>query len=479
MAQENVHTHTQKKVSLRPLGEAILPLSYFKKESRSWFSSPGGFLMLVLFGMIGFVHLLFVWYFIDYFQGSRADYAKSPYVLLSRFQGQMAILLFSIEFILATRLRTIEKLFGGFDRVYKMHSLVGRIGFLMAIFHFVALLVNAGSYWVDMVLPGKTWAMLYGQLSLGLFFILVVLSVGIKIPYHIWLWTHKFFGVAFLLAGFHVWLAQPGYAKFDPYRTIFTVVWFLGMISYVYKLILYKYIAPRHKATVTRVEARHDIVDLYLHIEDNKFYSRPGDFVFIGLNTTSRKLPKEQHPFSISGLYEGNIIRLSIKDLGDFTHNVSQLQPGDTATIYGPYGKFDDKLYSKKNDMIWIGGGIGIAPFTYMAQYFGSLPSSGTAGKRKAILFHSIKEDAEALYTEEFQKAQEIDPDFSYKIWNTTNEGFLTAQDLAEAVGGIEELKKRMVFMCGPLPMMHAISKQLLELGMSPRQIIFEEFAFG
>lgn len=466
-----------KKVSLRPLGYALMPSTYFARESRSWMASIGGWIALVIFGVIAYVHILFIWHAIDFAQGEISGSSLSPLKLLSRIDGQFAILIFSLEFILATRAKWVEKIFGGFDRVYRMHSILGRLGFLLMIMHFAFSIANSSAYWIDYVLPSSEISVLFGQISLALFIILVAVSVWVKLPYHVWLLTHKFMGVAFLFAGMHVWLIQPEYRNFDPYRTIYTIIWYAGVYSFFYKLLFYKYMAPSHRAIVEKIVQRHDVVDLYMKMEGEKFTSRPGDFVFITLTKSRRKLMKEEHPFSISGLYDGNVIRVSIKDLGDFTHTVSNVQAGDEVVVFGPYGKFDDKLYTKKNDMIWIGGGIGIAPFVYMAQYFSTLPGSGK-GTRKAHLFHSVRDVHEAMYVEELEEYRKKDKDFSYEIWNSSKNGYLSAQAMADAVGGVDKLKERMVFICGPTAMMHGISKQLIDLGMPPRQIIFEEFAF-
>lgn len=467
------------KISLDPIGKAIMPMSYFAKETRSWFYSDGGYIMSIIFGFIGYMHLLFLWYFIDYFQNGASLYVKSPFTLLARFEGQMAILLFSIEFIMAMRTRWIEKLFGGFDRVYKMHSMVGRIGFFAALLHFFLLFVDAWEYKMEMILPSSSLPTLYGQIGLWVFILFILITVWIKLPHHIWIWTHKALGIAFLFSGIHMFLIQPLYTHFELYRTFLAVVWFFGVYAWLYKMFLYNFSAPSYQAKVTKVVQKFNITELYLQIENAKFSSRPGDFVWISLTKSRRNLIKEHHPFSISGQYDDNVIRLSIKDLGDFSHNISLLQEGDTVTVFGPYGKFDDKLFCKTNDMIWIGGGIGIAPFLYMAQQFTNLPGSGEKGKRKAHLFYSVKEQSEVLYHEELRDAIKKDSDLTYTLWVTEKQGFLTGKDILKTVDGIEDLKKRTIFICSTPAMMHAISKQLLELGVHPRNIIFEEFTFG
>ncbi len=459
---------------------ALMPLSYFRKESRGWLRSPGSFIFISLMGILAYVHLLLLWYTIDFFQSNGSGYVKSPFLLLSRFNGQMAIVLFTFEFILAIRTRFIERWFGGFDRVYKLHSIVGRIAFYVALLHFVFLLASTSREYLSyFILPSSSLPVLLGQLSLGFFFVLIIVSVWRTLPHHIWLLVHKCIGAAFMLSGFHMFLIQPKYLADDPYRMTLFAIWLVGMFCWVYRILLYRVIAPHHMATVQKVERLHEVTNLYLKLEGSKFDSRPGDFVWISMDKTKKNLIREQHPFSISGYYEGNVIRLSIKDLGDFTHIVPEIQEGDTMTVFGPYGKFDDKLFTRTSDMVWIGAGIGIAPFVYMSQYFGLLPESGKQGKRKVHLWYVLKNENENLFEEQFRQTTSEDSDFSYSLWHSDTQGFIRAQDIVDSVGGVEELKKRTIFICGPIPMMESLTKDFYAMGVSERNIVFEEFRFG
>jgi len=86
----------------------------------------------------------------------------------------------------------------------------------------------------------------------------------------------------------------------------------------------------------------------------------PGQFVFISFNQESLS---ESHPFPISSGPDENLLRITIKNLGDYTKTLTEkLQKGTIAKIEGPYGVFSYKNTPNENQ-IWIAGGIGITPF--------------------------------------------------------------------------------------------------------------------
>ena len=81
------------------------------------------------------------------------------------------ITLFTINFILSTRLKFLEEIFGGLDKVYLVHGITGGIAFMLILAHPILLVINlipnhlvqAASYFI----PGGILS-----LDLGLFAIL-------------------------------------------------------------------------------------------------------------------------------------------------------------------------------------------------------------------------------------------------------------------------------------------------------------------
>ena len=71
---------------------------------------------------------------------------------------------------------------------------------------------------------------------------------------------------------------------------------------------------------------------------------------------------KDEKPMSISTIdVDNNEIGITVKNVGDFTSDLHQLNVGDELGLRGPYGRgFDTNLEGMK--ILAIGGGVGMAP---------------------------------------------------------------------------------------------------------------------
>lgn len=467
-------------IHLKPFFEGIFPKSYFTKTGRGWLRSPGILLLLLMATIFAGIHIYFIWYLIQYFTIDTDEFLRTPVRLLAIFYGQFAIVTFSLEFILSTRLKFIERLFGGLDKVYRVHSIIGRVAFLFVCVHVALMFGEALFKWSLPILrlylvPGAYLPYTFGLWAFLFLLFVITTTIWINLPYKIWYQIHKLLGVSMLFAGLHAWNVQPEYSMFTGIRVLFTIIWTLGVIAFFYKLLLYRVFGPSRMGTIIRTETRGTITDLYIKLSGKMTIPHPGEFVFLQIKKSTSSLPSESHPFSISGAYAEDIIRLSIKELGDYTAKIRKLTNGDHVKLYGPYGTFGRKFITKSDDMIWIAGGIGITPFLFMSQHFVHQYQSGMTS-RTIDLFWSIRNKNEAIYINEFEKYAQSVPQFYPHFVFTDQTGYLTAESIVEQVGGIEIVKNRTIMLCGPAAMMHSLSKQFLDLGISEKKIIFEEF---
>jgi predicted ferric reductase len=193
----------------------------------------------------------------------------------------------------------------------------------------------------------------------------------------------------------------------------------------------------------------------------------PGQFVYIGFGRDGYK--KETHPFSIVSVPCDGHLEVWIKPVGDFTTDLGEIQEGHTATIYGPYGTLYEKIFGKES-VICIAGGIGITPFVGLIRQFAlQIPST------VFHLFYSVKSRADA---EELALDNRIISEHSnalYHLTATESDPRLTGKDIMEIVSHTE---KSMYLLCGPMQMMKSIKVQLLEAGVHPRMIFYEEFQY-
>ncbi len=186
-----------------------------------------------------------------------------------------------------------------------------------------------------------------------------------------------------------------------------------------------------------------------------------GQFTFISF---PQLVVGESHPFSISSAPSDENLRLHIKGLGDYTNGLaSRVNVGDLAQIEGPFGHFTNQ-YIDKLDQVWIGGGIGIAPFISLAN---------DITNERVKLFYSVATKEQANSVAELEVIATKNPNFEFILWDSETKGFLNAD-----VMGISEYKKYAYLMCGPDGLKKAITKELKTKGVNDNEIYEEEFNF-
>ena len=109
----------------------------------------------------------------------------------------------------------------------------------------------------------------------------------------------------------------------------------------------------------------------------------PGQFVEVLIeNSTNTFL---RRPISIHDVdYDEKTITLLIRRVGDGTKNLGYIEDGDFLNIIYPLG--NSFSMPDNNDVLLIGGGVGIAPLLYFAKYLRNnniIPTILYGGKNK------------------------------------------------------------------------------------------------
>lgn len=374
-------------------------------------------------------------------------------------------------FILSTRLYFLEAMFSGLDKVYHTHRLLGILSFSLICFHPLFQIFRFIPFWVKGFNPLVLYK--FGSVELGilaflLFVTLISITLWIRIPYHIWKQSHEFFIFVLLIAFFHtIWIDK------QVNDSLLLSIWlygfmFLAFISYIYIRFLYWYIGPKLAGKIVDIEKRGKILNIYLSLSDKRMQYNPAQFIYISFDNP--KLGKEPHPFSISSSPDQEALRISIKKLGDFTSKVDELQIGDKALIWGPYGWFSEKfLYETKKDVVMIAGGIGVSPFLSMLQFEADHPC-----ERNIYIFYCIKNPSRAYFHQEIESLTERRPSIIYIPWYSDTQGLLNIEKLQEKI--VDGLKNKLYFLCGPLSMMELFIRELNQTGVKNKSILFEDF---
>lgn len=158
---------------------------------------------------------------------------------------------------------------------------------------------------------------------------------------------------------------------------------------------------------------------------------------------------------------------------------IYSLKPGDKVMISGPYGEFHVK--DTKNEMIFIGGGAGMAPMrSHILDQFLIRHT-----KRKASFWYGGRSLRELFYIDDFKKIEAENPNFKFNIALSAP---LPEDNWTGYVGNIHEvlfenyLKSHEApedieyYLCGPPMMTQAVLKMLDNLGVPKDSIMFDDF---
>jgi predicted ferric reductase len=183
-----------------------------------------------------------------------------------------------------------------------------------------------------------------------------------------------------------------------------------------------------------------------------------------------------EHPFSISSsAQDSSAIEVTVKALGDFTARIGDVTPGELAYVDGPYGQFSIDRH-RAQAYGFIVGGVGITPAMSMLR---TMAERGD--KRPVVLLYAASSLEEMTFREEIEAMADQGLNLVFVPIPTRPEpgwtgptGFVT-QELIERTFGPDR-KGFEYFVCGPEPMMRAVSVALRAAGVHASQIRYELF---
>ena len=192
---------------------------------------------------------------------------------------------------------------------------------------------------------------------------------------------------------------------------------------------------------------------------------------------------------------EGNIVMLNIRiatppwdkknnkfknvNPGICSSYVFSRKPGDKVMISGPYGEFHIK--KTKNEMVYIGGGAGMAPLrSQIFQLFHTDKSH-----RKVSYWYGARSLREVFYESDFRNIEKDFPNFKFNLalseplkednWSGYK-GFIHNVVLEEYLKKHPEPEEIEYYLCGPPIMIDSVFKMLDSLGVPKSNIAFDDF---
>lgn len=164
---------------------------------------------------------------------------------------------------------------------------------------------------------------------------------------------------------------------------------------------------------------------------------------------------------------------------GQMSSFIFNLKPGDRVTITGPYGEFFAR--ETGNEMIFIGGGAGMAPMrSHIFDQLKRLHSN-----RKISFWYGARSLREVFYAAEFDELQKKFSNFSWNLalsepipednWSGL-QGFIHQVLLDNYLKDHPAPEDCEYYLCGPTLMNEAVQKILDDLGVEPENILYDDF---
>lgn len=218
-----------------------------------------------------------------------------------------------------------------------------------------------------------------------------------------------------------------------------------------------------------------------LKAENNKaFLLEPGQYVAISMNNSGR--PTTTRCFSVASTPTDRYsLEICARVKGKYTRAMSQLAPGDSVTIRGPFGHFvfNEKLHKR---LVLFAGGIGITPFMSMIRYSANLMLSNNIH-----LIYSCRSEDDIPFLEELLKLEKENPNFHITFAIGTGKiDRLRDQDVILGQMGEAHLPKLGLkftedtyLVCGPSAYSRAMLSILTSRGIPSGRILSEAFSQG
>ena len=266
----------------------------------------------------------------------------------------------------------------------------------------------------------------------------------------------------------HVATIQSDTSFFAPLGTWMNTLVGLGVASGLYMTFFYNKFGPKYKYEVVKINRYSDVHDVFLRPIKHRLRHKIAQYAYVSF--ISDGISKEAHPYCITSLPEDDLMRFSIKELGDYTKKLGGLSVGDQVIIHGPYGHLGERFNEHDKDSVFIAGGIGIAPFLSMFRKAG-LKKDGSL----TSLFYCTKYKNEAAFEKELEKLASVSTDLSYcnQCSREVYGGHLSVEQITDCARNMEDTN---VYLCGPSKMMLQLKKDLVNAGFLKQNIMLEDF---
>jgi len=253
--------------------------------------------------------------------------------------------------------------------------------------------------------------------------------------------------------------------------------WWVALYIAVFGAILWWRVArpiafnARHRLRVSAVQPEADgIVSIYVTGRDlDRSGAAPGQFfLWRFLDGTGWA---KAHPFSLSASPRPDLLRITVKALGDDTSRLASIRPGTRVFAEGPYGAFTAERI-ERHGVALIAGGIGITPLRAMLDDL-------ALRQLDVKLIYRVAYDDDIAFRRELDAfAAQHGIDVQFVVGADIGDDQTDRLGLPALRALLPDVVDRDVFVCGPPAMVDAVLRRLRHLRVPAAQIHFERFAY-
>ncbi len=393
--------------------------------------------------------------------------------------GFAALSIMGMQFLLTARFRHLAAPYG-LDIMYHFHRQISWVAIVLLVAHPLIIFWERPEMWRLLNVLEAPWRAQCAVGSVVALAAMVGTSVWrrrLGLEYEAWRVLHGVLAVlAVGLAMAHVvmWGNYIG----APWKLAFWVLlvtFWIGSLAYV--RVWKPLVMLRRPYRIAAVQPEGgDAWTLAFEPEGHAgFRFQPGQFAWLSL--WNGPYGMREHPFSFSSSAEHDgPVTMTIKELGDFTSTIKDVQVGQRAYLDGPYGAFSVDR-NRSPGYVFLAVGVGITPMMSMLR---TLADRGN--DQSLLLIYGSKTWEDVIFREELET---LKPRLNLSIVHVISEppegwqgerGRITKPMLERLLP--RDRNSRDYFICGPDAMMDAVEQALTELGVSLAYIHSERYNF-
>jgi len=190
--------------------------------------------------------------------------------------------------------------------------------------------------------------------------IMSIHSIRRRLRRETWWAVHLFMYLALALAFAHEIALGPSFVGHPVTRLVWSVLWASTagiVLTYRFGLPVFRTLRHRLEVVEVRSEGPGTVSVICRGRHLDRLAVAGGQF--FEWRFLTRGMWWQAHPFSLSARPQPPFLRLTVKDIGDYSSAVARLRPGTLVAIEGPYGAFTTHA-RRRTKVALVAGGIGV-----------------------------------------------------------------------------------------------------------------------